>query len=180
MLGDYLTRVAAAYARAEHSPDDAHVQRCYRAFERAIDAQYSLVTAFVRVEFTEDDPYPLSEPMWADIAAGHIKVYTFAELPADHPMQAFNLQFRAVHDVLAHYPERLHHDGLDAEPGHDEFRAFRAHARLLCGNGEAIRALFTETVAQNATYHYGSVRHVFAAQKATLLPEALIMEGLTL
>ena len=189
-LSAYLTRVASAYAAARHEPEDATVTRCYRAFTSAIEAQYRALCAFVDVRFVASDPYTLSAPMWADLSRGRLSVYTFAELPSAHPMRAaipydggeiaINLAFRAVHDAFAHYPERLHHDGLDAEPGYDEFRAFRAHVRLMAGNADAIRALFTETVAQNATYHYGAHPGTFAAQRACVLPEALILQALTL
>ena len=181
VLSYYLRIVASAYARTEHNPHDADVRASYAALTQALEAQYSLLRAFVETAFTPSDPYLLSAPMWADIKRGRLFVYTHSDLPSDHPMYgAANLQFRAVHDAFAHYPERLHHDGLDAEPGYDEFRAFRAHVRLLCGNGPAIRALFTETVAQNATYHYGATPGTFAAQKACVLPQALIVRALTL
>lgn len=198
VLSYYLTRVAAAYARAEHAPSNAEISGAYKALSVALTEQYRLLTAFVDVSFVDTDPYPLSAPMWEDIERGKLRVYKFADMPYDHPMGlparlvtahglsirgediTVNLAFRAVHDAFAHYPERLYHDGLDREPGYDEFRAFQAHVRLLCGNGPAIRALFTETVAQNATFHYGANPHAFAAQKAVLLPEALIMEGLAL
>lgn len=179
-LARYLSRVAASYARAHHEPDNPAVRACYAQFARAIVAQFRLVQAFVTVTPVDVDPYPLSPAMWEDISRGRLSVYTYAELPAEHPMMSVNIPFRAVHDVLAHYPQRLRHDGLDAEPGRDEFRAFRAHVRLMHGNADAIRALFTETVAQNATYHYGATPGTFAEQRATVLPHALICEALTL
>jgi len=189
-LSAYLSHVARAYAVAQHAPTLPDVARAYAAFTRAIEAQYRLLTAFVDVRFVASDPYPLSAPMWEDLSHGRLSVYTFADLPSAHPMRApipydggeiaINLAFRAVHDAFAHYPERLHHDGLDAEPGYDEFRAFRAHVRLLHGNADAIRALFTETVAQNTTYHYGAHPGTFPEQKACVLSESLIMRALTL
>ncbi len=196
-LSKYLRRVAREYAVSSHAPRNTHVLKCYRALSAALTAQYALLTAYVDVEFTDRDPYPDSEPMWKDLDNNCLRVYTFADLPVDHPMSAsvrenpwsserveylisVNLKFRAVHDAFAHYPERLRHDGRDSEPGRDEFRAFRAHVRLLHGNIPAISALFTETVAQNASYHYGVTPGQFPEQKACILPAALIHEALSL
>lgn len=190
MISDYLSSVARAYESAIHTPKDIAVIECYASLSQALTAQFDLLTAFVSVRFVDVDPYPLSAPMWADIAAGKLDVYTFATLPNNHPMRQtvktrigalpLNYVFRAVHDGFAHYPERLHHDGLDREPGYDELRAFRAHARLFAGNTLALRALFTETVAQVATFHYGPTPGEYAEQKAAILPWALTSQALTL
>ena len=120
-LARYLSRVARAYALTTHEPTHADVARCYAQFSRAIVAQFRLVQAFVSVEPVDVDPYPASDAMWQDISRfRRRKVYTYAEFPAGHPMRSVNIPFRAVHDMLAHYPQRLRHDGLDAEPGRDE------------------------------------------------------------
>lgn len=185
-LSTFLRRVAHTYATAQHTPRDPYTAECYCAFAQVLSAQYALLTAYVNVEFTDIDPYPTSEPMWHALGWGHLQVYTYADLPPDHLMNRqnsrghVNLMFRAVHDAFAHYPERLRHDGLDREPGYDEFHAFRAHVRLMHGNLPAISALFTETVAQNASYHYGLTPGTFPPQKAVILPQALILEAFSL
>ena len=176
-LTDYLTSVAHAYERAQHTPIDPSTIHAYGALKTELWAQFQVLQAFVRVTFTEHDPYGSSQEMFESIAHGSLSVYGNTRgVPIDHPLagmapngQIFNNIFRAVHDGLAHYPER------NSFSMKGEFKAYLAHCRLL--SHDAQRALFTETVGQNAWYHFGPMStlggKVFAEQKATLLPFSL-------
>ena len=172
-LEHYLRYVASEYERAEHRPNDAYTRFCYYTLKRDLWAQFDVLKVFARVTFTATDPYGGSREMFESLGRGSLSVYNVADIPSDHPFaerapngETFNTIFRAVHDGLAHYPERNSFGKLG------EFKAFRAHCRLL--GRDAQRALFTETVGQNAWYHFGPLaehgRRYFAEQKATILP----------
>lgn len=180
-----LRRVAAEQHTLIHTPDELAARKAYAALTDALSAQYDILSQFVNVEFTDRDPYPTSAQMFGDIAYRHrLKVYTVAELPAHHPFgaihvstgQTFNSIFRAVHDGLAHYPNRFTFGPVG------EFQAFQAHARLLQGNTGAIHALATETLGQNAWFNFGPRSHEnpkpYAPQVTGLLPWLLIVEAL--
>jgi hypothetical protein len=179
-LDSYLQRVAAVYDAAKHRPNSTVTRLHYRTLKAELLAQYQLLTAFVDVSFTGVDPYGGSAEMFESVRRGSLAVYTQSDMPADHPFaemsptvgQIYNCVFRAVHDGLAHYPERNGFGRIG------EFRAFRAHARLL--SWLSVQALFTETVAQNAWYHFGGNGREFAPQRAVILPAELIREALTL
>lgn len=184
-LAVFLTRVAGAYGVLTHTPEATDVQDAYRALCSALDAQYTVLSAYVRIDYVDRDPYSDSHGMFLDIENyEHLSVYRFAEFPVGHAFAvispvhglSYNLIFRAVHDGLAHYPDRLPFSFGG------EFWAFRAHADLMTGNGLAIRALATETLGQNAWYNFGPSSHLkprpFVEQKAALLPESLITRAL--
>ncbi len=192
-LGLYLADVARAYDAMPAGPGlDANANattcRCYAALCRELSAQFDVLRAFIPVYFTAADPYKNSAEMFADIsgaaAAGRwdytprLRVFTGGEpIAAGHMFshvalrtgETYNHVFRAVHDGLAHYPGRHSFSALG------EYRAFLAHARLL--SPDAIRALATETLGQNAYYN---VHGKYAAQKFALLPPALIARAFTL
>ncbi len=193
-LGLYLVDVARAY---DAMPDDdvrgnpaytGDTLRCYAALCRELSAQFEVLQAFIPVYFTAADPYKTSQEMFADIsgaaAAGRwdytarLRVFTGGEPIAPSHMfshralitgENYNLVFRAVHDGLAHYPGKHSFSALG------EFRAFLAHARLL--SPDAVRAVATETLGQNAYYN---VHGKYAPQKFALLPPALIARAFTL
>lgn len=180
-LDDYLRTVARVYDAARHEPELWWVHTYYAHLKCELLSQFDLLSAFVSVSFTDVDPYGGSAEMFESVRRGSLAVYTGANMPSDHPFtelaparigQNYNTVFRAVHDGLAHYPERNSFGKLG------EFKAFRAHARLL--SWEAIQALFTETVAQNSWYHFGPNPKSFAPQRATILPETLIRQALNL
>lgn len=183
-MRETLRLIASVYDRARHEPARLDVVRCYAALRVELWQQYRQLLCAVDVEFTTVDPYRTSAAMHADIDRGRLKVYTGADLPVDHPMTArmpngetLNSVFRAVHDAVAHYPTRL---GFGPR---GESLAFRAHAYLL--GPDAIRAVATETLAQNAWFNYGPYSALpvsgrpFAPQKATLLPDDLINAALS-
>lgn len=184
-LAAFLTRVASAYDALTHTPEAVDVRGAYRALCSALDAQYTILSAYMRIDYVDTDPYWGSHEMFSDLQNhGHLSVYRFVKLPAEHAFRAispvhglsYNLIFRAVHDGLAHYPDRLPFSFGG------EFWAFRAHANLMASNGPAIRALATETLGQNAWYNFGPLSHLkprpFADQKTALLPESLITRAL--
>lgn len=163
-LTNYLERVAPAYSRMRHSPQHAFVRFAYATFRTELWQQFQAIPT--AVTFTTSDPYANASELFAAMETGVLAVYTADGVPDSHPLartapngETFNSIFRAVHDALAHYPERNDFTVVG------EYRAYLAHARLL--SPIAIAALFTETVGQQSilrtTGHY-------AEQKAGILP----------
>lgn len=163
------------------SDDEIDTCRAYTALCSELTAQLDLLRGFVQVEFTELDPYASSVDMFNDILTErHLQVYTGGE-PIDtrHMFSrvallnfggqaiTYNHVFRAVHDGLAHYPERNSFGPVG------EHRAFLAHARIL--SPLAVQALATETLGQNAYYY---VHKTYAPQKFGLLPAELVSRAL--
>jgi hypothetical protein len=182
-LDALLQDVAQAYEALEHSPQQVQTALAYRQLTGQLYAQFEVLRAFVAVNFSDRDPYLSSAHMFANIEKRRwFSVYTVAEMPEDHPFaavspyegQVVNSIFRAVHDGIAHYPGR-HSFGKVGE-----FRAFQAHCRLL--TPVARMALATETLGQNAWYHYGrkETPEMYAPQKAALLPPEMIRRALEL
>ena len=178
-----LRTVAYHYAEMHHAPDTLRVEASYDAFKRSLLWQWDVLVSFVSVEFVEVDPYASSSAMFEDIwKRSRLRVYVSAELPINHPLvdihrptgQTFNTVFRAIHDGLAHYP------GLHSFGPLGEFRAFKAHARMLGTDYLAIMALATETLGQNAYYHCGPLPGTFAPQKAGILPSSIVAMALKL
>jgi hypothetical protein len=187
-LPAFLTRVASEYDALPHVPHDATVRVCYDALCEALDAQFATLSGLVDIRFTAVDPYPTAQHMFNDVG-NHSRLYVFtgSDMPDNHPLQAgsrygftYNELFRAIHDGLAHFPERNNFSA------YGEFRAFRAHCRLLAGNVRAMHALATETLGQNAWCNFGEVNRNleqvdqrFAEQKAGLLPWSTVRQALT-
>lgn len=177
-LPAFLSRVAIEYDALQHLPDEPIVRASYDALCDALAPQFALLAAQVQIRFTAVDPYPTSAAMFADLERGRLSVYTVADLPTVHPLrrvhsataQPYNVIFRAVHDGLAHFPERNQFGPIG------EFRAFKAHCRMLAGNVRAMHALATETLGQNAIYQRDKT---FAEQKADLLPWSIVRQALT-
>lgn len=186
-LDAFLQTVADAYDAMHHEPHQFTVAQCYASLKLELLAQFELLSTFIDVRFTEDNPYSTSAAMFSSIERDRIlHVYTYADIPPSHPFAeycashdvTFNSIFRAVHDGFAHYPERNNFAPVG------EYRAFRAHARLL--SPLATWALATETLGQNAWFNYGPYAHLhasqrpYAPQKAGLLLHSLIDETLRL
>lgn len=183
-LPELLTRCSAVYASLYHQPHDSDTRACYRALISELGRQFALLSAFVDVRFTSDDPYLSSTLMFTDIELNQrLYVYNVAELPLAHPLaqvhpngQTYNTIFRAVHDGLAHFPQcnKFTYTG--------EFWAFRAHCDLMRGNVRAMRALATETLGQNAWFNFGprsSERpRPFAPQIAAAFPAGTLADAL--
>lgn len=155
----------------------------YEQLMRELSAQFDVLSAFVHVSFTNRDPYLTPGHMFMDISQyRRLSVYRTAELPSGHPFlsvhgptgETFNSIFRAVHDGLAHFPGRYPFTRAG------EFDAFRAHCRVL--SPIAQWAIATETLGQNAWYHYAPNRigpKTFAPQKYALLSRETVTRALT-
>lgn len=149
-LDTFLPIVARAYTSAVHDPMYPTVASSYASLKRQLLRQYEQqVAARYTVTFTDVDPYADCLQLFADMDRNRLAVYTVDDMPADHPFcevspigVSYNVVFRAVHDAIAHYPQR--NDFTYA----GEFRAFLAHAKWLTPLAQW--ALFTETVGQNA------------------------------
>lgn len=178
-LRDLFVDVSAAYDAATHAPETERVEQAYGAFARAIVAQYDVLRAHITIQHVTYDPYQNAEQMFAYVHGWRsLAVYRGSDMPVDHPMRAhsahydleLNDLFRAVHDGFAHFPER---NDFSAE---GEFRAFKAHARLIGeSNWDAIRALFTETMGQHAWLRMHGDQ--YAPQKAVVLADSLIVRA---
>jgi hypothetical protein len=179
-LSPLYREVEHAYRAMPMAREDYATFSAYVALCKELRAQFGIVRAYVDVTFSPDDPYPNSRAMFNDIEQYRsLRVFTGGEpIAACHlfgspayidgyPGLTFNHVFRAVHDALAHYPER-NSFGVTGE-----FRAFQAHARLL--TPLAVKALATETLGQNAFY---ALNKAYAPQKFALLPDTLIDSAL--
>jgi len=147
--------VAQVYSTAKHNPMDLEVIAAYAQFRREIEIQFE--TLPVDVEFTGEDPYKTSKEMFSDIVDNNrLKIFSGGkphELMAD-----VNLKFRAIHDYYGHFVNR------NSFSGNGEYKAYVQHSKMF--SKLAVKALFTETVAQNAVYN---VTKEFAEQKACIL-----------
>lgn len=178
-LEEFLQDIAREYdalpTHGFHAP--------YNQLMRELDTQFDILSAFVRVEFTDRDPYLSADGMFHSIDKLRVlSVYRLADLPSGHPFerthtrtgQTYNSIFHAVHDGLAHYPNRYSFGRVG------EFKAFCAHCRLL--SPLAQWAVATETLGQNAWYHFAPGRigpKTFAPQKYALLSRATVDRALT-
>lgn len=164
----YLSRIADAQQRAIHDPGDNAVAKAYRALTTETRSMFDALGITEITAWREDgQPYASVDEMFADIAAGKIRLRPSAEMFGEgadnpgHPMYkasgvkasdgtslVFNDLFRVVHDVYGRGPI-----GLKRDSGRDDYNAYHEHARLL--SPQAQRALATETLAQSAWHHYG-------------------------
>lgn len=167
----FRRRVAKMYANLPS--DDPAAHRAYEALRSKVRDQYEYMTKKlgIKVTVTPDDPYPNIDAMMADIETGNLKVLATASTPPPHPYfsNAENDMFRAVHDFYGHAAT-----GRDFNR-HGERATFLSHARTFGDDKDAIRALFTETEAQNA---YAIANQQFGEQKVSLLPDEMVFYGL--
>ena len=148
MLEHLLRTVSAAYSTLRHQPEAPHVRLAYSTLRIELWQQFQRLTRDIQVMFTTTDPYATSLAMFDDIyLRRQLRVYSAADLPTGHPLLErapnglpYNLIFRAVHDGLAHYP------GRHSFSMRGEFRAFKAHCRML--SLDAQWAVATETLGQ--------------------------------
>lgn len=165
---DYLARIADAQQRAVHDPSDNAVAKAYRALTTETRSMFDALGITEIARWTEDgQPYASVDEMFADIAAGRLKLRLSADMFGEgadnpgHPMYkasgvkaadgtplVFNDLFRVVHDVYGRAPI-----GLKRDSGRDDYNAYHEHARLV--SDDARKALATETLAQGAWHHYG-------------------------
>lgn len=170
-----LALVAKAYRSLVHSPTNALVLAAYAALTEELWQQFEVLSKAYTFVFTDVDPYGSSGAMFAELdMVRTLRVYTVVDMPADHPFarlapngQTFNSIFRAVHDALAHYPNRYSFSAAG------ELAAFREHCRFL--SPLARWAVATETLGQNAYYQ---THKRYAPQIADLLPAVLVDDAI--
>jgi hypothetical protein len=162
------SKMAKAY---EAMPvDDPSAHPSYRALAGEVKQQFDFMTSKgIKVEFVSYDPYRTAKMMTADVEAGTIKVMKTA-VTGSHTFftDQENDMFRAVHDVFGHAATGR---GFDR---HGERAAYVSHSEMFKSRG-AIRALATETEAQNAVVHETGR---FPVQKIALMPDSLVFAGI--
>ena len=162
------TRIAEWYMREKSMPHHYLIQAGYVHFRDVINAQYEALSERIRYEFTSHDP--ISDPSeihsYLDQAA-YLPVVHSAET-GGHPVwdDDTNNRFRAVHDTLGHYLNRV---GFDK---YGEDAAYRAHAQTM--PRAILPLLVTETRGQNSALNYGNPIGEFKEQKAIIAPDWMI------
>lgn len=163
-------RTARAYMRAKTYDESA--LPAYRKLIREIDDQYDFITKKlgIKVEVVSDDPYPNVEAMMDDINNNKTLKVMSTATTGSHPLfsDAQNDKFRAVHDFFGHAAT-----GRDFSR-HGERAAYLSHASMM-RDPDSVRALFTETEAQNAAL---IATGEFQEQKLALLDDSLVFDGL--
>lgn len=156
-------RMADEYEAAQHSASYS-VRFTYDAFKRDLLRHWHEMTvrSGVRVEAWPDNrtqPYSDSQEMKDDVSRHlHLYVYTAGQpLPADHPLtekppiagaESYNIVFRAVHDYFAHFVPNFSFGPKG------EWNGAIYHTSMF--SRQALPALLTETVMQNAWVNFGS------------------------
>lgn len=161
-------RIADAYGKMKHRPNDPKVKESYDALTtETLDQYESIIESGHRLVFTRKDPYSSSQALVDDIDANQ-RMYVFlteeGSLPADHPMAAktgiivktpegeeidllVNDVFRGVHDFFGHASEgyQFGHRG--------EENAWLLHSAMY--SDVARPAMTTETRGQNSWVNAG-------------------------
>lgn len=155
---------AAPEVTAEESSEE--IRAAYRALTTEIDRQYEMLVneLGIKVEFVDEDPYPDFMEMRKDFLENKRMKIMKTEVTGSHPLMTDeqNDKFRAVHDAFGHLATGR---GFDR---HGEEAAYQAHSTMF--SEEAIKALATETRAQNSTM---IVNGDFPPQKLVILPSNL-------
>lgn len=195
-------RIAEAYDKMKHQPNNPKVKAAYKAMADETLAQYQFVKASgLQVEAIEpgmDDPYPGGpKEVLADLARGHLWFYPtdqgFGSSDADvsgNPLLELtdewiggrqlvvNDVFRIVHDYFGHGIEG---SGFGAR---GEENAWQSHMRLY--SSDALPAVTSETRGQNSWVNFGPYGEqnrsnqrdtVYADQKTGIMPEWTWTEG---
>ncbi len=196
---EYSARVAEAYERMKHDPNDPVVKRAYDALIEDTMAQYRAAKDtgidFRFLKPGQKDPYAASPALgYEDIVnRGRLYVYptdsgfgTLSDAAANNPLltrvgkvgdlpnATANDAFRIAHDVYGHFGP-----GNPFFRGAGEERAYQLHSRMF--SPEALPAAAAETRGQNSWVNYGPHKAhnaqatgdttVYADQKAGVLPE---------
>jgi len=194
-------RIADAYEKMKHAPDNPKVKAAYQAMADETLAQYQFVKATgLKVEAIEPgmpDPYPGGpKEVLADLQKGHLWFFPtesgFGSLTdiQDNPLLAptdefigdrqllVNDVFRIVHDFFGHGLEGA---GFGAR---GEENAWQSHMRLF--SGSALPAVTSETRGQNSWVNFGPYGEanrnnqretVYADQKTGIMPSWTWTEG---
>ena len=160
MNKDFISQVAAEYLAAKHEPDHPS----YKAFCRETVAQFrGLVNSGYKFAMVSSDPYPDSDSMFSDIENKRLAIFTGGSLVPDNPLltkrwyspdnfgsliagRNVNEMFRAVHDILGHYPNRSPYETFEGE-----LAAYQEHKKWY--SPEALPALYSETIGQLCVYY---------------------------
>lgn len=189
---DFSTRTARGFEALPVGPDRAD-KRAYSAFARETQAQYgALSRAGYRFSESQTDPYPQKpggptkmQQASEDVSRNkHLTVFAGS---AEHQYltNEQNVMFRKVHDLMGHLAE-----GFSIGPT-GEFNAAAQHSRMY--SPLAQKAMLAETHGQNSVVNFSptiakefgrSIAEVnraapgtiYADQKATVLPTALVRE----
>lgn len=197
------SRIAQAYEQMKNEPDSPKVKAAYRALIDETVAQFKAIQKTgLKIEVIKPDmenPYPLgSKQMIEDINNGHLWFFPtdmgFGEgtgQGGNHPLLErtgikidgkellANDVFRVVHDYFGHAKE-----GFTFGKNGEE-NAWQTHVRMY--SELAAQAMTTETRGQNSWVNFGPKGEAnqanpgattYAEQKAGLLPEWVIKEGL--
>jgi hypothetical protein len=194
-------RIAQAYEEMIHDPNHPEVKRAYDALIKETMDQWQLMKKMgIKVDIIQPgmpNPYPNGSPdMIKDVRGKHLWVFPTESgfgsgEAANHPLLTpvgeklgnhdllANDVFRAVHDVFGHAKE-----GVGFGP-HGEENAWRSHVGMF--SPEAQKAMTSETRGQNSWVNFGPhgeanqanpINTVYAEQKAGLLPDWAMKEGL--
>jgi hypothetical protein len=166
----FQTRVGQVYEAAQVVPSH-RVRRAYEAMRDETVAQFDYLTRprhqgglGVKVEFTDEDPYPHQQAMQADIHQNRrLKVYKTAAT-GSHPFftDEENDKFRAVHDAFGHAAIGR------SFSRHGEEAAYHSHAQMY--SPVAREAMAAETRGQNSAFIYRRGGQTFPEQKMITLP----------
>lgn len=195
-------RIADAYEKMKHAPNDPKVKAAYKAMADETLAQYQFVKATgLKVEAIEPgmaDPYPEGpKQVLEDLQKGHLWFYPTdqgfgsSDLDvSDNPLLAetaekigdrtllVNDVFRIVHDFFGHGIEG---SGFGAR---GEENAWQSHMRLY--SSRALPAVTSETRGQNSWVNFGPYGEanrrnqketVYADQKTGIMPSWTWTEG---
>lgn len=158
---DISERIAKAFINTKEG-QDFETKKAYRAFKRELIKQYRLIKEFIKIEYTEDNPYKNSIDMFKDIEENkRLKVFIGGEY--HKTMKGINKIFRAVHDVFGHYINK------NSFSFNGEYKAFLHHKQTF--SKLAQKALFSETIAQNSFYR---VFNQFSSQKTVILSDNIL------
>lgn len=166
--GNWFQRLVAAQYMLAPDMDQSAVP-AFEELARKFQRQFKFLQSKYQMDKTTDDPYKSMKHMTREINkqkdAGvrkpSVKVY---DDDPNHPIfsQEFNTQLRWVHDIISHYY------GQHAFSARGEFAAFNRHAKTLGPETDAVKALFTEVVAQTSCFYvYGD----YVKQKVVILDD---------
>lgn len=190
------SKVADAFSKMEHNPNDPKVAKAYEALMRETEDQFrALENAGMKISKMEpgmDNPYKNSAALVEDIKSNKHMWYYPTEQGfgsggdfSDHPLfketkvtgpdgktMKGNDLFRVVHDYFGHAKDNTKFGATGEE------RAYMSHKEMF--SPEAQKALASETRGQNSWVNYGPqgeanranpANTTFADQKAGLLPD---------
>lgn len=160
-------RTARMYSEMAHDDPSAH--GAYAALAQEVHAQFEHMRQLgIKVQVVDNDPYADVSEMVADVNTNRTLKVLSSSSTGGHPLFSddTNDKFRAVHDFFGHAAT-----GRDFGR-HGERATYLAHASTM-KNPDAVRALYTETEAQNA---WLIKNKAFGPQKIGLLPDDMVFQ----